>query len=97
MTSERVLGADYSGAAAPATRSGFRGDPRRRADDSRCYRGTDEWGRDREAAHAGLLDRTDDDVGTVGLDFPSSATALLDAHAAEPDGFVGRLRAVAAH
>ncbi|MEF8973652.1 MAG: DUF429 domain-containing protein [Haloarcula sp.] len=81
--SERVLGVDFSGAAAAGdalwvTEAIPTGDG---LEVKRCYRGTDEWGRDREAAHAGLLDRiTDAEVGTVGLDFPFSLPqTLLDA------------------
>ncbi|WP_276271156.1 DUF429 domain-containing protein [Haloarcula litorea] len=77
-----VLGVDFSGASeagdslwvteATRTSAGLRVD--------RCYRATDEWGRGRESAHAGLVERvTDDDVTTVGLDFPFSLPqAVLD-------------------
>jgi hypothetical protein len=46
-----------------------------------CYRATDRWGRDRERAYAGLVERiTATDVDTVGLDFPFSLPQqLLDA------------------
>ncbi|MFC7249655.1 DUF429 domain-containing protein [Halomicroarcula sp. GCM10025324] len=43
-----------------------------------CYRATAKWGRDRESAHAGLVDRiTDEDVATAGLDFPFSLPQRL--------------------
>jgi len=78
-----VLGVDFSGAAAAGdalwvTEATPTADGLRVED---CYRGTDRWGRDREAAHAGLVDRiADDEVGTVGLDFPFSLPQpLLDA------------------
>jgi hypothetical protein len=81
--SERVLGVDFSGAASAGDALWVtEAIP---TDDGlavqRCYRGTEEWGRDRETAHAGLVDRvTDDDVGAVGLDFPFSLPqTLLDA------------------
>jgi len=46
-----------------------------------CYRAADRWGRDRESAHAGLVERiTAGDVATAGLDFPFSLPQpLLDA------------------
>ncbi|MDS0277408.1 DUF429 domain-containing protein [Halomicroarcula sp. S1AR25-4] len=78
-----VLGVDFSGASAAGdalwvteatqTAAGMCIDA--------CYRATAEWGRDRESAHAGLVERIrDDDVGTVGLDFPFSLPqSLLDA------------------
>ena len=77
-----VLGVDFSGASAAGdalwvteatqTPAGVRIDA--------CYRATDEWGRDRESAHGGLVERvTAEDVRTVGLDFPFSLPqALLD-------------------
>ena len=75
-----VLGVDFSGARAAGdalwvteaaqTRDGLRIDS--------CYRATDRWGRDRETAHAALVDRiTDEDVATVGLDFPFSLPGRL--------------------
>ncbi|MFB6224060.1 MAG: DUF429 domain-containing protein [Haloarcula sp.] len=81
--SGRVLGVDFSGAASAGdalwvteaipTGEGLRVE--------RCYRATDHWGRDRESAHTGLVERvTGGDVGTVGLDFPFSLPqSLLDA------------------
>jgi hypothetical protein len=43
-----------------------------------CYRASDAWGRDRESAYTGLVGRiTDDDVTTVGLDFPFSLPQVL--------------------
>ncbi|WP_284007682.1 DUF429 domain-containing protein [Haloarcula pelagica] len=80
---EGVLGVDFSGASAAGdalwvteatpTPRGLRVDE--------CYRASDRWGSDREAAHAGLRERiTDDDIGTVGLDFPFSLPqTVLDA------------------
>lgn len=46
-----------------------------------CYSATDEWGRDRESAHAGLVERIrDPDVATAGVDFPFSLPQpVLDA------------------
>jgi hypothetical protein len=79
----RVLGVDFSGASAAGdalwvteaahTETGLRVDG--------CYRATDEWGRHRESAHAGLVDRIRDaDVETAGLDFPFSLPQpVLDA------------------
>lgn len=79
-----VLGVDFSGASAAGdalwvteatqTAVGLRIEE--------CYRATDKWGRDRETAHAGLVERiTDDDVEMVGLDFPFSLPkTLLDEH-----------------
>ncbi|WP_324663138.1 DUF429 domain-containing protein [Haloarcula sediminis] len=78
-----VLGVDFSGASAAGdalwvteatqTEAGVRIDD--------CYRATDRWGRDRESAHAGLVERiAADDVWTVGLDFPFTLPqSLLDA------------------
>jgi len=78
-----VVGVDFSGASAAGdalwvteatpTAAGLRID--------RCYRATDEWGRDRETAHAGLVELIrSDGVGTAGLDFPFSLPqSLLDA------------------
>jgi len=78
-----VLGVDFSGASAAGdalwvtvatqTEVGVRIED--------CYRATDRWGRSRESAHAGLVERIGaDDVGTVGLDFPFSLPqAVLDA------------------
>ena len=78
-----VMGVDFSGASAAgdalwvteATRTAVGV----RIED--CYRATDRWGRDRESAHAGLVERiAADDVRTAGLDFPFSLPqALLDA------------------
>ncbi len=77
-----VLGVDFSGASAAGdalwvteatqTAVGLRIED--------CYRATDRWGRDRESAHAGLVERiTSDDVHTAGLDFPFSLPqSLLD-------------------
>ena len=77
-----VLGVDFSGASAAGdslwvteatqTAVGLRIED--------CYRATDRWGRDRESAHAGLVERiTTADVGTAGLDFPFSLPqSLLD-------------------
>ena len=77
-----VLGVDFSGASragdalwvteATQTTVGLRIED--------CYRATDEWGRDRESAHSGLVERiTAPDVRTVGLDFPFSLPqSLLD-------------------
>jgi hypothetical protein len=81
--SGRVLGVDFSGASAAGdalwvteaiqTGVGLRIEE--------CYRATDRWGRDRESAHAGLVERiTDSDVAAAGLDFPFSLPqTLLDA------------------
>jgi len=77
-----VLGVDFSGAStagdaiwvteATQTSVGLRIED--------CYRATDRWGRDRESAHAGLVERiTAGDVATAGLDFPFSLPqSLLD-------------------
>jgi len=79
----RVLGVDFSGARAAGdalwvteatqTDVGVR--------IAECYSAADRWGRDRESAHAGLVERlTADDVATAGLDFPFSLPqSLLDA------------------
>jgi len=78
-----VLGVDFSGASAAGdalwVTEATQTDVGVRIED--CYRATDEWGRDRESAHAGLVERiTDGDVRTAGLDFPFSLPqALLDA------------------
>lgn len=77
-----VLGVDFSGASAAGdalwVTEATRTDTGLRVD--RCYRATDEWGRDRENAHAGLVDCITDDVRTAGLDFPFSLPqSLLDA------------------
>jgi hypothetical protein len=81
--SSGVIGVDFSGASAAGdalwvteatqTEAGVRIDD--------CYRATDRWGRDRESAHAGLVERiTGEDVRTAGLDFPFSLPQpLLDA------------------
>ena len=78
-----VLGVDFSGASeagrdlwvteATQTAQGLRID--------RCYRAADEWGRDRESAHAGLAEHLlVEDIRTAGLDFPFSLPQrLLDA------------------
>lgn len=78
-----VLGVDFSGASA-AGDALWVTEARQTPDGLQvedCYRATDEWGRDRESAHAGLVERiTDDDVRTAGLDFPFSLPqSLLDA------------------
>ena len=80
--SSRVLGVDFSGAS-DAGRSLWLTEARETGDGLRvedCYRAADEWGPDREEAHAGLRSRlTAFDV--VGLDFPFSLPqALLDEH-----------------
>lgn len=79
----RVLGVDFSGATtagdalwvteATQTDIGLRIEA--------CYRATDRWDRDRESAHAGLVERiTAEEVTTAGLDFPFSLPQpLLDA------------------
>lgn len=75
-----VLGVDFSGAntagdtlwvtEATRTTAGLSVDD--------CYRAADRWGRDRERAHAGLVERiTAADIGTVGLDFPFSLPQRL--------------------
>ena len=75
-----VIGVDFSGAStagdalwvteATQTSVGLRIED--------CYRATDKWGRDRETAHAGLVDRiTDGDISTAGLDFPFSLPQQL--------------------
>jgi len=78
----RVLGVDFSGAS-DAGRSIRLTEARHTPDGlvvEDCYRGADEWGVDRESAHAGLRERATD-FAVVGLDFPFSLPrALLDEH-----------------
>jgi len=81
--SSRVLGVDFSGASA-AGRSIWLTATRHTdgglvVED--CYRAADEWGADREDAHAGVLARATDGFDVVGLDFPFSLPqSLLDDH-----------------
>ena len=78
-----VMGVDFSGASAAGdalwVTEATQTDDGLRIED--CYRATDEWGRSRESAHAGLVERiTGGDVRTAGLDFPFSLPqTLLDA------------------
>ena len=78
-----VLGVDFSGASAAGdalwVTEATQTDDGLHIED--CYRATDRWGRDRESAHAGLVERiAADDVRTAGLDFPFSLPQqLLDA------------------
>jgi hypothetical protein len=78
-----VLGVDFSGASAAGdalwVTEASQADVGLRIED--CYRATDRWDRDRESAHAGLVERVAaDDVRTAGLDFPFSLPqSLLDA------------------
>jgi len=82
MTGE-VLGVDFSGASAAGdalwVTEATQTDVGVRIED--CYRATEKWGRDRESAHAGLVEHVAaDDVRTAGLDFPFSLPQpLLDA------------------
>jgi len=78
-----VLGVDFSGASAAGdalwVTEATQTDAGVRIDD--CYPATETWGRDRESAHAGLVERiAADGVRTAGLDFPFSLPQpLLDA------------------
>ena len=77
-----VMGVDFSGASAAGdalwVTEATQTDVGVRIED--CYRATERWGRDRESAHAGLVERiAADDVRTAGLDFPFSLPqSLLD-------------------
>ncbi|MFC6756106.1 MULTISPECIES: DUF429 domain-containing protein [Haloarcula] len=77
-----VLGVDFSGASAAGdalwVTEATQTEVGLRIED--CYRATEKWGRDRESAHAGLVERiAADDVRTAGLDFPFSLPqSLLD-------------------
>jgi hypothetical protein len=79
----RVLGADFSGAV-EAGRSIWVTEARHTPDGlvvEDCYSGTEEWGVDRERAHAGLRDRVADGFAVAGLDFPFSLPQpLLEDH-----------------
>ncbi|WP_262175657.1 DUF429 domain-containing protein [Haloarcula laminariae] len=78
-----VIGVDFSGASAAGdalwVTEATQTEVGLHVDD--CYRATERWGRDRESAHAGLVERiTAGDVDTAGLDFPFSLPQpLLDA------------------
>lgn len=80
-----ILGVDFSGAA-DAGRSVWVTEARDTPDGlavEDCYCAADEWGRDRESAHAGLVARVrdGDDVAVAGFDFPFSLPqSLLDEH-----------------
>lgn len=68
-----VMGADFSGAA-DAGRAIWVTEARHTPDGlvvEDCYRAADEWGSDRESAHAGLRERATD-FAIAGLDFPFS-------------------------
>jgi hypothetical protein len=68
-----VMGADFSGAA-DAGRSIWVTEARHTPDGlvvEDCYRAADEWGSDRESAHAGLRERATD-FAVAGLDVPFS-------------------------
>ncbi|MDS0281134.1 DUF429 domain-containing protein [Haloarcula onubensis] len=77
-----VMGVDFSGASAAGdalwVTEATQTEVGLRIED--CYRATDRWGRSRESAHAGLVERiAAEDVHTAGLDFPFSLPqALLD-------------------
>jgi len=79
----RVLGVDFSGAS-DAGRSLWLTEARRTGDGlvvEDCYRAADEWGPQREDAHAGLCERLGAGFDVVGLDFPFSLPqVLLDEH-----------------
>ncbi|WP_123538741.1 DUF429 domain-containing protein [Halosimplex salinum] len=79
----RVLGVDFSGAS-DAGRSIWLTEARHTGDGlvvDDCYRAADEWGTDRERAHAGVRRRVTDGFAVAGLDFPFSLPqALLDEH-----------------
>ena len=78
--SERILGVDFSGAnyagdAIWVTEVASTPDGLVVAD---CYRGTDRWGRDRNVAYAGLVDRIRDPaVKAAGLDVPFSLPRVV--------------------
>jgi hypothetical protein len=78
----RVLGVDFSGAT-DAGRSLWLTEARSTGEGlvvEDCYSAADEWGVDRERAHAGLRERATE-FSVVGLDFPFSLPqALLDEH-----------------
>jgi hypothetical protein len=89
-----VLGVDFSGASAAGdalwVTEATQTEVGVRIED--CYRATDRWGRDRDSAHAGLVERiAADDVQTAGLDFPFSLPqAVLDARCdGDWRGFLG--------
>ena len=72
-----VLGADFSGAA-EAGRSIWVTEAVHTPDGlvvEDCYRAADEWGSDRESAHAGLRARAVEDFAVAGFDFPFSLPA----------------------
>ncbi|MFB6140938.1 MAG: DUF429 domain-containing protein [Halosimplex sp.] len=79
----RVLGVDFSGAD-DAGRAIWLTEARHTGTGlivEDCYRAADEWGADRERAHAGVRRRATDGFAVVGFDFPFSLPqALLDEH-----------------
>jgi len=88
-----VVGVDFSGASAAGdalwVTEATQTDVGVRIED--CYRATERWGRSRESAHAGLVERIAvDDVRTAGLDFPFSLPqSVLDAECGGTwDGFL---------